>query len=277
MNQDILNLAERVLSQPVIDVSDLKKGLTNRNYLVKTAHHTVVIRVPYADQSQIVHRHHEAQALKLIEHSNLDFETLYFDEASGIKITRYVDDFITFDETTQLDRIVRTAHLMKRLHQINQTIGYLFDPIERYLKYRSHTQDSLISDEEAKLVLDRMSHHTPRLTLCHNDWVPGNIGFTSTKDYLIDYEYAGDNDPFFDVMSFITENTLSAQEEAEFLDAYFDEPLTQDERDRLTLYRDVHNLLWCTWAKMMHESRLDPVYLEIAYDKLKAFKQSTSK
>ncbi len=273
MHQDILTLVEHILKEPVLQVKDLEKGLTNQNYLVVSTHHTVVVRVPYADQAQIVHRHHEAQALKLIEQSGLDFETLYFDQESGVKITRYVDDFTNFEDTPTADRIVRTAQLMKRLHRINHTIGHLFDPIKRYHNYRSYVKEPLISDEEAQTVLVRMSQHTPRLTLCHNDWVSGNIGLTPHKDYLIDYEYAGDNDPFFDVMSFITENSLTQQEEAEFIQAYFDEPLSVEESKLLSLYRDVHNLLWCTWAKMMYESRLEPIYLDIAHSKLKAFKK----
>ena len=35
--------------------------------------------------------------------------------------------------------------------------------------------------------------------------VDGNILFTKENVYLIDYEYAADNDPLFDVMSFLSE------------------------------------------------------------------------
>jgi thiamine kinase-like enzyme len=271
MNPHIFNLVERTLREPIVEYYDLKKGLTNRNYVVKTLKHTVVVRVPFDDQAQIVNRKHEALAIDLVQAHQLDFEVLYFDVKTGIKITTYVPDFESFEETAVLDRIQRTANLMRRLHAIQQTIGHCFDPIARYQQYRSYVKKPLIKDQYAEQVLDRFSRFTPRLTLCHNDWVAGNIGFTPSKDYLIDYEYAGDNDPFFDVMSFITENQLSAQEEQAFLDAYFLDGLSKSDKDTLALYRDVHNLLWCTWAIMMYESRQETVYYDIAQQKQDAF------
>jgi thiamine kinase-like enzyme len=103
--------------------------------------------------------------------------------------------------------------------------------------------------------------------------VAGNIGYTKEKSYLIDYEYAGDNDPYFDVMSFITENSLSSEEKESFLETYFTQSPSQNIRQELEKMAKMHNLLWCTWAKMMAESRQSSVYLEIAYDKLQALRK----
>ena len=92
----------------------------------------------------------------------------------------------------------------------------------------------------------------------------------SKQDYLIDYEYAGDNDPFFDVMSFVTENDLTQDEIDRFIQAYFQRLPTEDEKKDLFNYQQFHNLLWCTWACMMFEARHDEVYLDIAKQKFKA-------
>jgi len=154
------------------------------------------------------------------------------------------------------------------LHALQQTIGYDFDPIARYHQYRSYVKKAWISDARAAEIIQAIQAIPYVPTLCHNDWVSGNIGFTDQRDYLIDYEYAGDNDPYFDVMSFITENKLTEDERKEFLDTYFDHPLTSVELLALKAYEDFQNLLWCTWAIMMYESRNHDVYLHIATDKL---------
>jgi thiamine kinase-like enzyme len=252
--------------------SDLHKGLTNHNVLVTVRGETFIVRFPKPDADRIVNRNHEAKALALIKQTGLDVETVYFDPSSGIKITRYVPDLVTFGETSLSDRIERTAALMRRLHALQTPIGEPFDPIARYRQYRAHVIHPLIDDASAEIVIQAVDQLSTRMTLCHNDWVPGNIGFTTTRDYLLDYEYAGDNDPYFDVMSFITENELTLDERQRFLFAYFGRVPNRDEQRRLDRYEALHNLLWCTWAQMMWESRHEPIYQSIAFDKLNAYK-----
>lgn len=255
-------------------VEKLNKGLTNDNYLITIDHQRFVLRVPRSDSAQIVNFIHEAKALELAKQAGLDVNTLLYDEKTGIKLTQYVDDLLTFNEYHGQDKVNRTAKLMKRLHDLKTPIGYDFDPISRYLQYRSYVKNPLIEDEWAHRIIEAVRGLSYTPTLCHNDWVPGNIGFSQHKDYLLDYEYAGDNDPFFDVMSFITENELSPSDRQAFLDAYFDHPLSLDDHARLAVYEDFHNLLWCTWAVMMSESRRDPIYDRIAQDKLKALNKA---
>ena len=251
------------------EVEKLNKGLTNDNYLITIDHARFVLRVPKSDSSKIVNFVHEAKALELAKKAGLDVNTLYYDQESGIKITQYVDDMKTYNEYQGSDKLVRTANLMKRLHDLKTPIGYDFDPISRYRQYRSYVKHPLIDDQRASAIIDAVKTLKYVPTLCHNDWVPGNIGFSQHKDVLIDYEYAGDNDPFFDVMSFITENDIPLKDRQSFYDAYFDHPLSTDELHRLNVYEDFHNLLWCTWAVMMSESRNEQVYALIAVDKLR--------
>lgn len=261
---------ETILNEPIIQIIDTNKGLTNSNYRVITEHFDVIVRIPRSDSSNIVYRKHEELAHKLINQTHLDINTIYYDPTNGMKITEYIPDLKTFNEYVGSDRIKRTAQLMRDLHQINQCIGVRFNPIERYRKYRSFVKNPYISDDLAEHIISGISEISRPLTLCHNDWVPGNICFTAQKDYLIDYEYAGDNDPFFDVMSFITENDLSKDEIDEFIECYLDRNPTSSENEILFNYQQFHNLLWCTWACMMYESRLEAIYLSIAKDKYKA-------
>lgn len=259
-----------ILNEPLLEIIDTKKGLTNRNYRVITENHDVIVRIPYANNQQIVHREHEGKAMRLVEASGINLPTRYFDEKTGLKITDTVDDLLTFTEYQGEDKIERTAALMRKLHGIQQCIGENFDPIQRYKMYRRQVKKPMISDEKAMLILNGITQHKRPFTLCHNDWVPGNICFTDKHDYLIDYEYAGDNDPFFDVMSFVTENDLTKDEIDHFIHAYFGREPSDEEKQDLFNYQQFHNLLWCTWACMMFEARQDDIYLDIAKQKFKA-------
>ena len=267
------NKVESILNEKILSLYDTNKGLTNKNYHVITEHFNVIVRIPHTDSSNIVYRKHEALAHELVKDSRLNVNVIYFNPEDGLKITEYVPDLLTFNEYKGQDRIKRTAQLMRSLHQINQCIGVEFNPIERYLKYRTHVKEPMVDDTFAQSIVHTLESINRPHTLCHNDWVEGNICFTKDKDYLIDYEYAGDNDPFFDVMSFITENELTDIEKNEFIKEYFTQTPTLEELNLLRVYEQFHNLLWCTWACMMFESRGDSIYKDIAQSKYDALKK----
>lgn len=259
-----------ILNEPLLEIINTKKGLTNRNYRVKTLNFDVIVRIPYPNATQIVHREHEGKAMRLVEATGLNLPTRHFDEKTGLKITDTVNDLLTFTEYQGIDKIERTAALMRKLHGIQHCIGADFDPSARYWMYRRQVKKPMIEDAMAETILNGITQHKRLFTLCHNDWVPGNICFTDKHDYLIDYEYAGDNDPFFDVMSFVTENDLSQIEIDCFIQAYFQRIPNDDEKQDLFNYQQFHNLLWCTWACMMYEARHDEIYLDIAKQKFTA-------
>lgn len=113
--------------------------------------------------------------------------------------------------------------------------------------------------------------------LCHNDLVSGNLLFSKERLYLIDYEYAAMNDPLFDVISFLSENQIFDKElRQRFYLAYFNtqpDGLLLNQLKEWEIFEDV---LWCTWAMMMAESRHEQVYLDIAEDKYQALHALTA-
>jgi thiamine kinase-like enzyme len=227
-----------------------------------------VLREPYPDAAKIVDVRHEAKALEMIASLQLDVPCLYFDPKTGIKVTKFIDELKTFDECEDEDKIERVALLMRRLHALNKTSGFNFDPIARFNQYASNVKEPIYNISFALGVLDELVNLPQHLTLCHNDWVPGNIGFSDKRDYLIDYEYAGDNDPLFDVMSFLTENSIEDDcDRKRFYLEYFGKVPDKHTLHALSIYEKFHNLLWCTWAMMMAESRGDEIYRMIAKDK----------
>ena len=253
-----------------ITITDLKKGLTNKNYLLKTEKESYVLRVPQADSIQIVNRHNETLALQAIQDSNIDVETIYYDESSGYKVTVYLPDALTYQESNDPYKIEKTAQLMKQFHSLNKTIDIDFEPIALLKKYQSHIQSPLYDLSGYTHVVEEIQQLNNPKILCHNDWVDGNILFTDTRTYLIDYEYAGNNDPLFDVMSFISENQIDDPVLRErFYAVYFDE-INDSIRTQLESWENFHNYLWCHWAMMMWESRHEEVYRNIAKDKYSA-------
>ena len=82
----------------------------------------------------------------------------------------------------------------------------------------------------------------PRLVPCHNDLLPGNVLRDGDRLMLVDWEYAGMNDRFFDLANLAVNNGLTRDEEARLLEAYFGEPPTDRHRAELSLMRIMQRL-----------------------------------
>lgn len=267
------DLIQKVFPDCKYEISPLHKGYTNRNYKLNIQDKIYIVRIPWENSEHIVDHASEAKVINAIQDLNLDVPTVYFDPTRGIKITEYIDHLEEFSGCHEPDVIERTARLMKRLHQANRSIHVEFDPIGRYHAYRKHVKAPLYDVSSYEYVLKLVNDLSGNHILCHNDWVSGNILFGKERDYLIDYEYGADNDPLFDVMSFLTENNITDTAKREcFYKTYFDE-MNEDIAYRLQLWEKFHNLLWCMWAMMMWEQRADAIYAAIAKEKYDALQK----
>ncbi|MDE6195690.1 MAG: phosphotransferase family protein [Erysipelotrichaceae bacterium] len=258
-------------------LKDTKKGLTNRNFLLTVNQKQYMLRLPYEDTQHFLDRKQEAHVLEMINNLSLDVHLIYFNIASGIKITTFIPHLEEFENSQYKDKIERVAKLMKKLHTASYHCEQDFQPIETWKRYYNRIQHPIYDLSNFLSILqDVQNLHNPNV-LCHNDWVSGNILLGESKDYLIDFEYAANNDPLFDVMSFITENHIDNEQDRErFYQVYFD-TMTPTLQRQLLIWEIFHHLLWCTWAMMMYEARNNPTFLEIAHQKYHALTISFQK
>ena len=262
----IKDIIKHVFHTDIYTLEKMDKGLTNHNYLLTVTNKKYVVRIPRSDSEHISNRVHEFEVSEMVK--SIDTNIIYFDCESGIKISEYIENVWEYNECPFTDKIERCAILLKKLHALPK-VSFTFDPFQTLETYKSHVQQPLfdlrIYDEQIQQVKLFQNPHT----LCHNDVVSGNVLF-GEKDYLIDYEYAGNNDPLFDVVSFLSENKIFDQTLRErFYQTYFT-TLDETTRKQLYLWEVFQNVLWCYWAMMMYESRKEGIYEQIAQDKYNA-------
>lgn len=251
-------------------IEKMDKGLTNHNYLLYIHNQKYVVRVPDINNPHICDRFLEKKISNTAK--MLDVDTLYFDEHSGIKITRYVEDVYEYENCPYPDKIERCAKLMKKLHQL-PLCHHEYNAIETLRYYQSHIQNPIYSFKEYEDKIKEINSFHNQKTLCHNDFVSGNILFHEKRDYLIDYEYSSDNDPLFDVISFLSENQIyDPKLRIRFYHAYFNQVDTIIFK-QMYLWELFQNILWCNWAMMMHEAKGENIYQEIAREKYQALLQ----
>jgi thiamine kinase-like enzyme len=88
--------------------------------------------------------------------------------------------------------------------------------------------------------------HTP--VPCHNDLLAANFLHDGERLWIVDWEYAGMGDRYFDLGNFSVNNELGADEEVALLSAYFDEPPPPRRLAALGLMRYMSDFREAMWG-----------------------------
>lgn len=250
-------------------------GLTNTVYKAEIADTKVAIRVPNSDIAKL--HDGEEEILDLIKTTDLDVPELYYDPMTHIRITKWIKA-TTFKECDDPLKDIKAIRLVKRLHDQCFKVKKVFDPYVMFKDFIKAIEKPLFpfcAHEEIFVLYKRLGHES---ILCHNDLVSGNFLFAENREYLIDYEYAGMNDPLFDLMSFISENDIFAPDHRKrIIEEYFQRAISETEAKELLLVEVMMDLLWAAWANMLYEKRKEKIYLDIFNDKIKYYQKESRK
>ena len=247
------------------------KGISNHNYLLTISDNKYMVRVPKKNHESLGLQHaHEKEIIELV--TDLDVPTVLFDENEGVKVTKYIEDVKTLDECNDKDRFARCANLMKSLHAKEAPL-FIFNPFGKIEFYKSQIKECIVSFPNEENFLEALKKEYKPNALCHNDFVQGNILYSDTKDYLIDYEYAAKNDYRFDIASFFSENNIHyIDQRDQFYQTYFDGDIDPMIDVQVQAFERMEDILWGYWANMLYEQRGEQIYFDIAKDKEKHYR-----
>lgn len=199
---------------------ELSGGLSNRTYLVESGDAKAVLKIDDGCRSLPYNaRKTEAQIQTLAADRGLAGRVLFVSDT--VYMTEYLEGTIwsgeCLEDNTNLDAL---AAGLKKLHALPLT-GRTFDAIGAARDYIQQIEDAdpeLVGECLRKIKAGPMPHN---LCCCHNDLVVANIINTPEIRFL-DWEYACDNDPFFDLATVVAHHELTAEQSDYLLDAYFD-------------------------------------------------------
>jgi thiamine kinase-like enzyme len=192
-----------------LNVTSLAGGLSNRNYLVGTDDAQFVIRIAGGNGPLLgVDRTRERDVLRLVEAAGITPELAAFVLPEGHSATRFLAaaHALSVAEFTSPEMVPRLAARLHDVHRLGRVPG-VFDPyadITRWMNLLTDRAGALPSRLEPLLDLvaastairPRPSRH--EMVLCHND--PYHLNFLDDGSiWLIDWEYAGMNDPMYDL------------------------------------------------------------------------------
>jgi thiamine kinase-like enzyme len=244
----------------------LTGGITNRNYRVAVDGEVFVVRIPAESGSLLgIDRRIEREASRLAAAAGVGPDVIAFIEPEGVLVTRFIEGRPVRDHTihdpVMLERI---AQSLRRIHQAG-SIASTFSPfrvVEAYaLTAARHGGRLPAAHERAHAIAVDIEHAlSPQPpVLCHNDLLNANFIDDGVSIRIVDWEYAGMGDRFFDFGNFAVNHQLTEDDEASLLMAYFGR-VAAAQHARLRLMRlmsDYREAMWGVLQQAISELDVD--------------------
>ena len=236
-------LAERVWPGRQVSIEPLGGGITNRNFKVEVGGQEFVLRIGGTDTELLgIDREAEHAASSVAAELGLGPEVVAFIEPEGYLVTRFVDG-----EVGKID-VDRVGGALRLLHD-GPALPGRFDSFRVVEAYRATAREHGVAVpsayEVAKEIADRIERRRSGAPLrpCHNDLLNANFIDDGIRLWLVDWEYAGMGDPFFDLGNFAVNHELPEEGENALLAAY-----GSDDGDALVLMRFMSDFREAMWG-----------------------------
>ena len=237
-------------------------GLTNVNHLVIVDDERFVLRIPGVGTSEYIDRVAEQTAARSAAGAGVNAEVVFFDPADGLMVTRFVDGAVTMDAVRfrDLGAVARAGAAFRRLHTTAAPFAtdfVLFPMIDEYKALLASKRATLPAgyddlQQMANVARAALEANPVALVPSHCDPLCENFLDTGTRMFLIDYEYAGNNDPMWDLGDVSVEGGFGPEQDEALLRAYFGGEPPADQRARMVIYKAMCDLLWTLWGAIQH-------------------------
>jgi thiamine kinase-like enzyme len=224
--------------------SELNGGLTNRTYLVEADQRKAVLKIDDAPRAgPFNERRKEAQIQTRAAEQGLAAAVLFISDT--IYMTEFLEGVIwsnnCLQDNANLDNL---AAALRRLHALPLT-GRTFDAMGSAREYVQRMNGRDADKVSECLQTIEAGPRPPNLCCCHNDLVVANIINTPEVRFL-DWEYACDNDPFFDLATVVAHHKLTSEQSDYLLDSYIDGD-GKRWREQLARQASVYDALLWLW------------------------------
>lgn len=242
-------------------------GMTNRNYCVTVADTQYVVRIPGEGTEEYVDRKADEQASRLTSDLGVNAPLVYYDAATGVQITKFIADGVTMNAAVfaDLGAVRRAALSFRKLHTSGARFRNRFDEKEiaqSYLDLLAKKSSPLPEgydrvQREAETIRAALAKSRGEFVACHNDPAPENLIDTGQRVYILDWEFGGNNDAYWDLADVAVETGFSEEQDRVLLEAYLGREPRLSEYGRIVLYKSLVFLLWTLWG-VLQEANKNP-------------------
>ncbi len=228
-------------------------GITNHNLKVEVDGQRFVLRVAGKDTSLLgIDRKVELAATRAAAALGIGPDVVDFVEPEGWLVTRFVDGETPSPERMREDEMLDRVAVSLRAYHGGAPIPGVFDSF-RVVEVYEHTasvRGGRVPDayawahELAGRIEQRRSAHRP--VPCHNDLLNANFLDDGERLCIVDWEYAGMGDRFFDLANFSINHELDAEQSETLLAAYFGDvrPTDVQALELMRFMSDFREAMW---------------------------------
>jgi thiamine kinase-like enzyme len=246
MNELIITTAAKALNIEENDVKIVKRllgGMSHFTYHIQAKDIDYTIRLIGKAGNLYVDRVEELENIKRIIPLGLNNETVFFDTKTGVKIAKYIPGTV-LTELDIMDHLPKIAETLKKLHnsKIEPFKDYeLKKRLERYESYINCRSEKYLELKSKWFQMYEDVYQKYPKVFCHNDAQRSNMVLANNQLYLLDWEYAALNDPYYDIASF---GNVKFDDALMLLEAYLERKPTKFEADHVRFYRMYQALQW---------------------------------
>ena len=278
----IVELLEPTLGEVGGTPVPLEGGITNRNYRATFGDRAYVIRIPGKDTHMLgINRGAEVVANRAAAAVGVAPPVAAVLTDPPVFVTEFLEGSpLERRELRRAETLAEIAGALRAVHEIDAKFTTDFSAFRIVEEYAATTRerggtlparfdDALSCAREIERALTGPEHEP---VPCHNDLLAANFICVEERVFIVDCEYAGMGDRYFDLANFAVNNELGEGGEDSLLGAYFGSPPSGKQLASLRLMRfmsDFREAMWGVVQRVVSDLDFDfGNYAERHFDRL---------
>lgn len=251
----------------VIQVSFLPGGITNRNFRLDVDAQAFVLRMPGENSALLgIDREREVINNRVAAQAGIAPEVISVIMPEGYLVTRFIEGVkLTAETLRSREGLSRVSETLRAIHNGPPFRGE-FSPFRAVSGYASNlpswemvfSRDIGLANRLAAEIEQKMYSGEPLPQRpIHADLLNENLLDDGNRIRVLDWEYSGMGDPFFDLGNLADHHDLDEEQEGKLLTAYLG-AWTKRDHARIKLMRIMSAAREAMWGVMQRSaSRLD--------------------
>ena len=260
---DTIAKALGVNTDSIKDITVMKKGMTNRSFMFTCNGSRYIMRIPGEGTDMLINRRQEFDVYEVLKGKDVCDYNVYLNPENGFKITKFIENSRVCDPFCQQD-LDKCMKKLVSFHKLGLKVNHTFDIFKQIDFYESLWngkpsvyRDYKASKENVLSLKAFIESHVNEMSLTHIDAVPDNFLIYKDSDgneniSLIDWEYAGMQDPHVDIAMFCIYSLYDKAQSDNLIDTYFKacgKEADEDTRTKIYCYIAACGLLWSNWCE----------------------------
>jgi thiamine kinase-like enzyme len=267
----------------LLEVTSISGGITNLNFKLETEKGDFMLRLA-GERTELlgINRAHEFTCAQIAFQVGVGAEPIVFLEPHMAILTRFIGGAETLEVVSGQKHLERIVGLLRGYHNAPafpsgfnpfQTVrNYYTLALEYGVKFPTDTPQILEIMQKIETALEPHAQICP----CHNDLLPANLLVDSKQIWLVDWEYAGNGNLFFDLGNLAVNLELNDAQCQHLLEMYFGSS-SPELRAQLHLMRLASDLREAFWGFLQAGiSSLAFDFMEYGEKHLERFRQNAT-